>query len=58
LHNIWHGFHPQEYNQRQIKLHQEWQRLFAIEYTDYRPVEFDKFVSHPDKYKARGLLHS
>lgn len=54
LHNIWHGFHPEEYNQRQIKLHQDWQRLFAIEYTDYRPVEFDKFLAHPDKYMARG----
>lgn len=27
-------------------------RLLAIEYTDYKPVEFDKFVSHPVKYKA------
>lgn len=27
-------------------------RLLAIEYTDYKPVEFDKFVSHPKKYKA------
>jgi hypothetical protein len=33
-----------------------WQRLFAIEYTDYRPVEFNKFVSHPDKYQSRGPI--
>jgi hypothetical protein len=31
-----------------------WQRLFAVEYTDYRPVEFDKFIHRPDKYQARG----
>lgn len=37
------------------KLHKPWQRLFAIEYTDYRPVEFDKFVQHPKKYLATGL---
>jgi calcineurin-like phosphoesterase family protein len=61
LHNIWHGFHPDETwehgyetaNSR-TALKNPWQRLFAIEYTDYRPVEFDKFVMHPDKYQARG----
>lgn len=65
LHNIWDGF----YSERRIERDKEllginftkrlrfpWQRLFAVEYTDYRPVEFEKFVSHPDKYKARGPL--
>jgi calcineurin-like phosphoesterase family protein len=64
LHNIWHGFedpkrlerdkelHGQDYK---VKLKHPWQRLFAIEYTDYYPVEFDKFVSHPKKYLATGL---
>jgi hypothetical protein len=28
--------------------------LFAIEYTGYKPVEFDKFIAKPDKYQARG----
>lgn len=56
LHNIWHGFHANGgYNDQQVKLHKPWQRLFAIEYTDYRPVEFDKFVMHPRKYLATGL---
>jgi calcineurin-like phosphoesterase family protein len=65
LHNIWHGFHPNDpkgedqYFAETLmtmhkKLKQDWQRLFAIEYTDYRPVEFDKFVSQPDRYQARG----
>jgi len=52
LHNIWHGFHNGD---KQTHLHQPWQRLFAVEYTDYKPVEFDKFVAHPDKYLARGV---
>jgi calcineurin-like phosphoesterase family protein len=54
LHNIWHGFRPDR-GAEPTKLHNPWQRLFAIEYTDYRPVEFDKFVSHPKKYLATGL---
>lgn len=63
LHNIWHGFQAPERMERdkellgddyKKRLKRPWQRLFAIEYTDYRPVEFDKFVSHPDKYQARG----
>ncbi len=28
--------------------------LFAVEYTKYFPVEFDKFIANPDKYFARG----
>lgn len=63
LHNIWHGFHPngsvnhaeetkmKEYN----RLTYPWQRLFSVEYTSYLPVEFEKFVTHPDKFNARGL---
>lgn len=53
LHNIWHGF--QIPGVPFTKLKHEWQRLLAIEYTDYWPVEFDKFVSHPKKYLATGL---
>jgi len=64
LHNIWDGFHPNDPKEDKYfaetlltmhkQLHNPWQRLFAIEYTSYRPVEFDKFVSQPDKYQARG----
>ena len=58
LHNIWDGFrNPDDKRSdcfHQRKLSNPWQRLFAIEYTDYRPVEFNKFVSHPDKYQSRG----
>ncbi len=55
LHNIWHGFNPDGPGiPQETKLHNSWQRLFAIEYTKYLPVEFEKFVSHPDRYQARG----
>ncbi len=60
LHNIWHGFHPDKDGKdaEWIRLKRElkfpWQRLFAIEYTDYYPIEFDEFVSKPDRYQARG----
>ena len=56
LHNIWHGFHPDNGTVKVVhtKLRNPWQRLFSVEYTDYRPVEFDKFVSHPDKFQSRG----
>ena len=58
LHNIWHGFAPNAGNHKdateQKKLHNPWQRLFAIEYTEYRPIEFDEFVAHPEKYQAQG----
>lgn len=33
----------------------EWQRLLSIEYCDYRPVDFDKFLARPKKYKATGV---
>jgi calcineurin-like phosphoesterase family protein len=70
LHNIWDGFHPngsvKQMDEEGMRLRRElknplrrelknpWQRLFAIEYTDYYPIEFEEFMSHPDKYKARG----
>jgi calcineurin-like phosphoesterase family protein len=55
LHNVWHGFHSKDLPPEAVgKLKRPWQRLFAIEYTDYRPVEFDKFVDHPVKYQATG----
>lgn len=56
LHNIWHGFGAHIEALNPGRLRNSWQRLFAIEYTDYRPVEFEKFVGHPDKYQARGLV--
>lgn len=62
LHNIWHGFHPnasvatneEEWMRLKKELKNKWQRLFAIEYTNYCPIEFDEFVSKPEKYQARG----
>lgn len=63
LHNIWDGFHSDEPEAQTSdfviaakagKLAHPWQRLFAVEYTDYKPVEFDKFVNKPDRYQARG----
>jgi calcineurin-like phosphoesterase family protein len=58
LHNIWHGFEPHHGDvlKQSTKLNNTWQRLFAVEYTDYRPVEFEKFVAQPDKYQARGRI--
>lgn len=63
LHNIWNGFHPNdpesENDQFVIaaktgRLAKSFHRLFAVEYTNYMPVEFDRFVAKPDKYQARG----
>lgn len=57
LHNVWHGFGAGEGEDqmRAVKtLRYAWQRLFAVEYTNYCPVEFDDFVMHPDRYQARG----
>jgi len=64
LHNVWHGFHPngsvdtvdEDWMRLRKELKNKWQRLFAIEYTNYFPIEFEKFVNHPDKYQARGPL--
>lgn len=47
LHNFDQNHHP-ECNQGK-----PFQRLLAVEYTNYYPVNFDKFVAHPDKYKAQ-----
>lgn len=63
LHNVWHGFHPnasvdtkdEEWMRMKKELKHPWQRLFAIEYTNYYPIEFNEFVAHPDKYYARGI---
>jgi calcineurin-like phosphoesterase family protein len=56
LHNVWHGFLPDGEKSGGIyTMHMAFQRLFAVEYTNYMPVEFDKFIYHPDKYLARGL---
>jgi calcineurin-like phosphoesterase family protein len=48
LHNFTHDVHP---NYKAKPFH----RLLAIEYTNYYPVNFQKFVAHPDKYKA--MIH-
>ena len=62
LHNVWDGFLPEDPEKEQEefvvaaktgKLLKPWHRLFAIEYTDYKPVEFDRFIAKPDKYQAR-----
>lgn len=57
LHNIWHGFAPNAGEECEAtklgKLQHVWQRLFACEYTNYYPIEFDEFVARPDKYQAR-----
>jgi calcineurin-like phosphoesterase family protein len=63
LHNVWHGFgsddpeaEADQFKQatREGHLANPWQRLFAVEYTDYMPIEFDHFLAKPDKYQARG----
>lgn len=62
LHNIWDGFQSPERVDRDKELLGEdygkrlknpWQRLFAVEYTNYMPVNFDKFISQPDRYQSR-----
>ncbi|VVB50906.1 Calcineurin-like phosphoesterase [uncultured archaeon] len=61
LHNVWNGFMDEERYERdkallgidfKKQLRYPWQRLFAIEYTDYRPVELGKFLAHPQKYQS------
>lgn len=63
LHNVWDGFLPEDPEKQQEefvtaaltgRLMRSFHRLFAVEYTNYSPVDFDKFVSKPDKYQARG----
>lgn len=64
LHNVWHGFmDPERYERDKAllgidfkkRLRYPWQRLFAIEYTDYAPVSLDKFLAHPEKYQATEM---
>jgi len=59
LHNIWDKPTPAE-NQKEFvlhnKLHNNWQRLFACEYTNYYPIEFQEFIEHPDKYQSMGPI--
>lgn len=52
LHNVWDGFVPEGKHPFDLTGHRPWQRLFAVEYTKYSPVEFEKFISHADRYKA------
>jgi calcineurin-like phosphoesterase family protein len=63
LHNVWDGFIDEKRWQRdkellgvdfKTQLRYPWQRLFAVEYTDYRPVEFNKFIAHPERFQATG----
>lgn len=63
LHNVWDGFMDEERWERdkellgidfKKQLRYPWQRLFAIEYTEYGPVELEEFLSRPDKYQATG----
>jgi calcineurin-like phosphoesterase family protein len=55
LHNIWHGFAPDGPSALKIDhLKNDWQRLFAVEYTNYGPIEFNKFIDHPERWQAMG----
>ena len=63
LHNVWDGFmDPERYERDKAllgidftkQLKHPWQRLFAVEYTEYKPVELEKFLANPDKYQSRG----
>src|SRR5262249_46632952 len=64
LHNVWDGFvnnDPEKYNDEFSlahslgRLEQRWQRLFAVEYTDYKPVEFDTFMAKGhEKFQSTG----
>lgn len=63
LHNVWDGFIDEKRWARdkellgidfKKQLKYPWQRLFALEYTDYRPVELNKFLAHPERYQATG----
>jgi calcineurin-like phosphoesterase family protein len=70
LHNIWSGFayHGENAHEgagvinvltgqpfdKPTKLDNEWQRLFAVEYTDYFPIELEKFLARPERYQSIG----
>lgn len=58
LHNVWDGFYPDDPEKEQEefviaardgRLLSPLHRLLAIEYTNYMPVEFDKFVAKGHK---------
>ena len=57
IHGHLHNFLDKNKNEQEKAAHgqykaRDFHRLFALEYTEYRPVNFDKFVSHPAKYRA------
>ncbi len=64
LHNVWHGFGKDDPEARKMefflpfehgKLEFSWQRLLSHEYTNYMPVEFDKFVQKGHRlYQSMG----
>lgn len=63
LHDVWDGFIDEKRWARdkellgidfKEQLRYPWQRLFALEYTNYRPVELNEFLAHPKKYRADG----
>lgn len=58
LHNIWDGYAPEGRPKFYLigapVLKHPWQRLFSVEYTDYRPVEFEKFLAQERKYRTKG----
>jgi calcineurin-like phosphoesterase family protein len=63
LHNIWHGFHAtakpgsvEERASREKRLINNWQRLFAVEYTNYMPIEWTKFFAQAARFQATGPL--
>jgi calcineurin-like phosphoesterase family protein len=64
LHNVWDGFYPDDPKKiqddfvlaaRHGALMYSWHRLLAHEYTNYSPVDFDKFVAKGDRlYQSIG----
>ena len=63
LHDVWDGFFNKERMERdqallgidfRKQLKHPWQRLFALEYTNYCPVEINKFLARPEKYQSIG----
>lgn len=49
LHNFFDEDKPEKHRRNNTK---PFQRLFAVEYTNYYPIEFEEFISHPEKYKS------
>lgn len=61
LHNYWHNTDERVINVLTGKpfdphttMPKEWQRLLALEYVGYGPIECDKFVNYPDRWQAKG----